>query len=57
MDYYEYPTVQLLIPGYNTKFIHEELEILLDNHQYNLKTDWEKYRRVQRKWRNRKQTS
>lgn len=43
-----------ILAEYNQADIVEGLEQLLRNHQYNVRTDWQSYRKVGKLWKNKK---
>lgn len=45
--------VSVLTSHANDEII-EQLEKLLENHRYNLSTDWDEYRKTRMKWKQRK---
>ena len=43
--------MKIIDPKYrNNKFVEENTEILMENHKYNLKVDWEDYRKRGQRW-------
>lgn len=47
--------VEIILPEYNNEEIQEQLDLLMQNHGYNQRVDWEQYRK-NRRWRKKLKT-